>query len=48
VRIARAASTNKLLGKFEPVKFDEKSRRIRIEFGQKLRFIANDSFKAVC
>jgi hypothetical protein len=48
VRIARGESTHKILGKFEPVKFDEKSRRIRIEFGQKRRFIANDSFKAVC
>jgi len=44
----RVESTHKILGKCEPVKFDEKSRRIRIDFGQKRRFITNDSFKALC
>jgi hypothetical protein len=38
----------KILGKFEPVKFDEKSHRIRVDFTQNPRFIANDSFKPVC
>ena len=38
----------KILDKFDPVKFDEKSRRIRVDFAQNPRFIANDSFKAVC
>jgi hypothetical protein len=42
------ALARKILDKCGPVKFDEKSRRIRIYFGQKPRFIANDSFKAVC
>jgi hypothetical protein len=30
------------------VAFDENSRRIRVDFGQKRRFSANDSFKPVC
>jgi hypothetical protein len=38
----------KILGKFEPVEFYEKSRRIRVDFAQNPRFIANDSFNAVC
>ena len=42
------SNTIKILCKFDPVKFDEKSRRIRIDIAQKRRFIANDSFKAVC
>jgi hypothetical protein len=37
-----------ILGKFEPVEFDENTRRIHVDFGQKLRLIANDSFNAVC
>jgi len=32
----------------EPVEFYEKSRRIRVDFAQNPRFIANDSFNAVC
>jgi hypothetical protein len=28
--------------------FDENARQIHIKFGQKLRLIANDSFKPVC
>jgi hypothetical protein len=42
------ALASKILGKFDPVKFDEKSRRIRVDFAQNPRFIANDSFKPVC
>jgi hypothetical protein len=38
----------KILSKFDLVKFDEKSRRIRIDIAQKRRFIANDNFNAVC
>jgi hypothetical protein len=38
----------KILGKLEPVEFYEKSRRIRVDFAQNPRFIANDSFNAVC
>jgi len=30
------------------LEFDENSRRIRFDFAQKRRFIANDSFKPVC
>ena len=46
---ARARSlASKILGKFEPVEFYEKSRRIRVDFAQNPRFIANDSFNAVC
>ena len=44
----RARRSIKILSKFDPVKFDEKSRRIRVDIGQKRRFIANDSFKPVC
>jgi len=40
--------TPKILGEFDPVKFDENSARIRVDFGQNPRFIANDSFNAVC
>jgi len=42
------ALASKILDKFDPVKFDEKSRRIRVDFAQNPRFIANDSFKPVC
>jgi hypothetical protein len=42
------ASTPKILVKFGCFKFDEKSRRIRFDFAQKHRFIANDRFKPVC
>ena len=38
----------KILDKLEPVEFYEKLRRIRVDFAQNLRFIANDSFNAVC
>jgi hypothetical protein len=38
----------KILDKYKSLKFDEKSRRIRVDFGQNPRFIANDSFNAVC
>jgi len=40
--------TSKILIEFDPVKFDENSRRIRVDFAQKHRFNANDSFKPVC
>ena len=36
------------LNQIDPVKFDEKPTRIRINFTQNPAFIANDSFKAVC
>jgi hypothetical protein len=42
------ALASKILDKLEPVEFYEKSRRIRIDFAQNPRFIANDSFKPVC
>jgi hypothetical protein len=42
------ASMFKILVKCNSVKFDENSRRIRIDFAQKRRFIANDSFKPIC
>jgi hypothetical protein len=38
----------KILIKFDPVKFDEKPRPIRIDFTQKPRFNANGSFKPFC
>jgi hypothetical protein len=38
----------KNLIKYRHFKFDEKLRRIRFDFGQKRRFIANDSFRPVC
>jgi hypothetical protein len=38
----------KILIKFDPVKFDENSRHIRVYFAQKPRFIANDSFRPIC
>jgi len=40
--------TFKILIEFDPVKFDENSHRIRVDFVQKHRFNANDSFKPVC
>jgi hypothetical protein len=42
------AWTFRILIEFDSVKFDQNSRRIRVDFGQKPRFIANDSFKPVC
>jgi hypothetical protein len=42
------AATFKILFESDSVKFDKNSRRIRVDFGQKPRFIANDSFKPVC
>jgi hypothetical protein len=39
---------SKILVEFDLVKFDKISPRIRIDIGQKPRFIANDSFKPVC
>jgi len=38
----------KTLIEFDIVKFDEKSRRIRVDFTQKLRFNPNVSFNPVC
>jgi hypothetical protein len=38
----------KILVKFECLAFDANLRRTCINIGQKLRFIANDSFKPVC
>jgi hypothetical protein len=43
---ARASIKN--LNKFDSVEFDENSRRIRIDFTQNPRVIANDSFNRVC
>jgi hypothetical protein len=37
-----------ILCKFEYLAFDTNLRRVCIETGQKLRFIANDSFNPVC
>ncbi len=42
------ATIFKILVKFDLLEFDENSRRIRVDFAQKRRFIANDSFKPVC
>jgi len=44
----KRTSTRKILDEFESVEFAEKSRRIRVDFAQKARLIANDSFKALC
>ena len=44
---ARYAPTSKILIEFDIVEFDENSRRIRVDFVQKHRFNANDSFKPV-
>jgi hypothetical protein len=38
----------KILIEFDCVAFDENSSRIRVDFVQKHRFKANDSFKPVC
>jgi hypothetical protein len=38
----------KILIEFDSVKFDENSRRIRVDFSQKHRFKANGSFKPLC
>jgi hypothetical protein len=48
VRRRHDASTFKILIEFNSVKFDKNSPRIRVDFAQKPRFIANDSFKPVC
>jgi hypothetical protein len=37
-----------IFDKIDCLKFYEKSRRIRVDFAQNPRFIANDSFNAVC
>jgi hypothetical protein len=42
------ALARKILCKCGFFKFDETSHRIRVDFGQNPRFIANDSFNAVC
>jgi hypothetical protein len=42
------ALARKILCKCGLLKFDETSHRIRVDFGQNPRFIANDSFNAVC
>lgn len=44
---ARYAPISTFLIEFDIVEFDENSRRIRIDFVQKHRFNANDSFKPV-
>jgi hypothetical protein len=41
-------SVFKILIEFDCVAFDENSSRIRVDFVQKHRFKANDSFKPVC
>jgi hypothetical protein len=38
----------KILIKSGRLEFDENSHRICVDFAQKRRFIANDSFKPVC
>jgi len=45
---AHHVPTFKILIEFDRVKFDENSHRIRVDFAQKHRFNANDSFKPVC
>jgi len=45
---ALAPAMHKTLGECDSVKFEENSSRIRIDFAQKHRFNANNSFKAVC
>jgi hypothetical protein len=42
------AAIFKILIKFDLLAFEENSHRIRVDFAQKRRFIANDSFKPVC
>jgi hypothetical protein len=37
-----------ILDKLDCLEFYEKSRRIRVDFAQNPRFIANDSFNAIC
>jgi hypothetical protein len=44
---ARALAVQ-ILDKLDCLEFEEKSRRIRVYFAQNPRFIANDSFNAVC
>lgn len=44
----RLLANAKILIEFDSIKFDENLRRIRVDFGQKHRFIANNSFKPVC
>jgi len=38
----------KILGKFDHVKFAEKSLRIRVDIAQNPRFLENNRFNAVC
>jgi hypothetical protein len=47
-RRTRCVPAFKILIEFNFFKIDENSRRIRIDFAQKPRFNANDSFKPVC
>jgi hypothetical protein len=44
---AAHAPAFKILIEFDNVEFDENSHRIRVDFVQKHRFNANDSFKPV-
>ncbi|HEY1309911.1 MAG TPA: hypothetical protein VGF02_03095 [Pseudolabrys sp.] len=44
---ARRTPASKILIEFDNVEFDENSPRIRVDFVQKHRFNANDSFKPV-
>jgi hypothetical protein len=48
MRAAGTRLTITNLSKFDSPAFDEKSPRIRVDFAQKPRFIANDRFKPVC
>ncbi len=45
--IWRNPAFSKILVEFDFLKFEENLRRIRIDFAQKRRFIANDNFKPV-
>jgi len=47
-RCRRRVPALKILIESDFVKFDEISRRIRVDFAQKPRFDANNSFKPVC
>jgi hypothetical protein len=45
---ARLRAEIKILVECDTVKFDKKLHHIHLDFGQKPRLIANDSFKPVC
>jgi hypothetical protein len=47
-RYTHKAPLSKILIEFDSVKFDENLPRNRVDFAQKHRFIANDSFRPFC